>query len=160
MPEIPIGERPNPADAPPKSGQNLKRALRLRLSAGWDKIQRLPRRVRIAGAALAILLTGWLIFSFATSDSARLNLVCQHSFRSAELSVWVDSNLVYSGNVSGSAKKHFGWFGSSRGKGLFKTVRVPPGRHTLQVRVTAAAEGYDQIKTTAVAFAEKQEISL
>ena len=160
MPEIPIGEPTNPADVPPNSGQNLKRTLQLRLVAAWEKIQRLPRKQRLAGAVLAMLLIGFLIFSFTTSDSTKLNIVCQHNFRSAELSIWIDSNLVYSGNVSGSVKKRFGWLGSSKGKGLYKTVNVPSGRHTLQVRVNAAAERYDQTKTMAVAFAENQDNSL
>jgi|1186.fasta_scaffold20871_2 hypothetical protein len=182
MPEIPVQEPQNYSELPPNvcHGPVLEQlwehlrilavAVNHQLSAGSERIlsliaslrerlQRLPRRVRLAGAILAILLTSGFVFSWAFSSSAKLNVVCQHSFRSAEVSIWIDGDLVYTGTVNGSANKRFHVFGS-RSLGLFKTVDVPAGRHTVQVRVTADAEGYDQVKTVSAVFSEAQDNSL
>ena len=176
MPEIPVQEPQNYSELPPNAChapvlEQLLEHLRIlavavnhQLSAGSkrilsliaslrERLQRLPRRVRLAGAILAILLTSGFVFSWAFSSSAKLNVVCQHSFRSAEVSIWIDGDLVYTGTVNGSANKRFHVFGS-RSLGLFKTVDVPAGRHTVQVRVTADAEGYDQVKTVSAVFSD------
>ena len=136
------------------------RQLQAGISAAWERIQRLPRWLRLVGAALAILLVGISVASWAFSTSARLNITCQHSFRSAEVSVWIDSKLIYAGNVNGSANRRFRWFGNTRTEGLFKTVNVSAGRHTVQVRLNAEAEGYDQIRTVSAVFSENQDNSL
>lgn len=122
-------------------------------------MQRLPRNFRLVAAAVAMLLIAGMIVSSFFSRSARLNIVCQHSFASAEVSVSVDGNLIYRGQVSGS-RKRFGLFGSSRPRGLAKSLSVPAGRHTVQVRLIAGADGYDETRSISVVLNSNQENSL
>jgi hypothetical protein len=137
----------------------LARSSRVALSAIWARFQRLSPKVRLGVVSAGVLLIGGLVFSSVFSRSAKLNIICQHSFRAAEVSVWIDSRLIYNGNVSGSAKVPFGLFGNKK-SGLAKVVNVPSGRHSIRVRLTAEAEGYDQMKTVSAVFSEDQDNSL
>jgi hypothetical protein len=40
-----------------------------------------------------------------TAKDASLHLKLQHEFRNAQVSVWVDDDLAYSGKITGSTKK-------------------------------------------------------
>jgi len=42
------------------------------------------------------------------AKDATLRLKVQHGFRSAQLSIWVDGDRVYSESLSGSTRKKFG----------------------------------------------------
>ena len=48
-----------------------------------------------------------------SGKDASLHLTVQHSFRSANLSLWIDGDLAYSGALKGSIKKKFGLIPSS-----------------------------------------------
>lgn len=124
-----------------------------------SRFHRLPRKVRLVLAAVAMLLIAGVVLSSSSSRSAKLDIVCQHSFSSAEVSVSIDGELIYKGEVSG-ARKRFGFFGGSKARGVAKSVAVPSGRHTVQVRLNAAAQGYDQVRTASVFFSQNQENSL
>src|ERR1700686_4553344 len=72
----------------------------------WRGLQRrfrkMPRWTRIGAITLL------LVFTLA-AVSARLQIICQHSFRAAQLSVMVDGSVVYSGNLSTASKKRLGF---------------------------------------------------
>lgn len=123
------------------------------------RLQKLPRKVRLAAAAVAMLVVAGVVLSSTLSKPAKLNIFCQHSFPSAEISVSIDGDLIYRGEVSGS-RKRFGLFGGSKARGLAKSVAVTSGRHTVQVRLNAKADGYDQTRTSSVFFSPNQENSL
>jgi hypothetical protein len=106
-----------------------------------------------------MLLIVGVVLSSLPSRSARLNIACQHSFSSAEVLVSVDGDLVYRGQVSGT-RKRFGFFGGNKPRGLAKSVAVPSGRHTVQVRLNAEADGFDQTRSASVVFSPNQENSL
>jgi hypothetical protein len=130
-------------------------------SAVIGQFRKVSRKLRIGAAVAAVLLIGVGIFFWQTAASARLRITCQHTLRSAELSVSVDSKMVYSGTVSGTTKKRFGVFNSRSPQGTFsKTVAVRPGKHTVQVRLSSSAENYDQTKTQTVTFSDNKENSL
>jgi hypothetical protein len=95
-------------------------------------------------------LTGWVVggfFCFAAllmavhtfvgARDASLRLKVQHTFRSAQLQVWVDSDLVYSGKLVGSSKKRLGFIPDSVQGTLSETLEVPSGSHNVRVRVSA-----------------------
>jgi len=125
------------------------------------QFRKVPRIIRIAAAVAAVFLIGAGTFFWLTAASARLRITCQHTLRSAELSVLVDGNLVYKGTVSGTARKRFGVFNSKNAQGTFsKTVAVRPGKHTVQVRLNSSAENYDQTETQTVTFSDNKENSL
>ncbi len=123
------------------------------------RLQKLPRKIRLAAAAVVMLVIGGVALSSALSKPAKLNIFCQHSFPSAEVSVSIDGDLVYRGEVSGT-RKRFGLFGGSKARGLAKSVAVTSGRHTVQVRLNARADGYDQTRTSSIFFSPNQENSL
>jgi hypothetical protein len=125
------------------------------------QFRRVPRILRIAATVAAVFLIGIGIFLWLTAASARLRISCQHTLRTAELSVLVDGSLVYKGTVSGTAKKRLGVFNSKNAQTTFsKTVAVRPGQHTVQVRLNSSAENYDQSKTQTVTFSDNKENSL
>src|SRR5512135_445455 len=98
--------------------------------ARWKRaVQRLPRKLRLSVLAGFVLLFGLVLYTTLSTPSATLNLVCRHSFRSAELSVFIDEKLIHTQQISGFARKRFGLF-DTRIEGSFsKSVAVPAGEH-------------------------------
>ena len=94
-------------------------------------------------------ITVWLIlglFLFAAAlmaihtafvaRDASLHLKVQHGLRSAQLSAWVDGDLVYSGKLVGTMKRKFGILPDLQGS-LSETLPVPSGTHQVRVRVVS-----------------------
>ncbi len=136
--------------------QRFSRLGSLFLNAG-RAYQALPRRVHIllySGIVIVIAVGGYTIF-FA--ESAKLRIVCQHNFRSAELSVWVDGKAAYHG--ASTSKKRLGVFQTSQGT-LSKVLLVASGSHTVQVQVSAPSEGFLQSQTTTAELYSKRETVL
>ncbi len=94
-------------------------------------------RIMFGLFVFAALLMG-LHTALAPKDSS-LRIAVQHSFRSADISVWVDGTLSYSGKLSGSAKKKFGLIAGSTQGSLSDSVPVTAGIH--QVRVQIQTDG-------------------
>ena len=69
----------------------------------------------------------------------------------------VDGKIVYAGSISGNTRKRFGLFDKSGGGSFSKTVRLPAGKHALQIHVSAPGEGFDQAKVAFAAFTEDRE---
>ncbi len=120
-----------------------------RLTRPWGRIadfaKRLPREVQIAIAIGVVFL---VFFAFRTSEpvqAASLYIKCQHGFRAAELSVWVDDDLAYTRTLTGGVKKRLGVFETVQGS-FSETIRVPAGKHVVRVRVSSPDEGYEQTK--------------
>lgn len=134
-------------------------SLTSRLRSVYKRFLRLPRNFRLAALALLLFVVGALLFTRLFSNPAKVTIVCQHGFRSAELSVWVDGDLIYSGKVNGSSKGRLGFLGS-KSPGLYKTIDVPAGQHSIRVRLDAENEGYDQTKTVSANFGESGENSV
>ncbi len=106
----------------------------------WQKARnqfvRLPATVRVMfGLFLLAALLMALHTAFLGKD-ASLQLKVQHSLRSAQLSVWVDGDLAYSGTLVGNTKKRFGLIPSVQGN-LLETVPVTPGAHQIKVRIVS-----------------------
>ncbi len=121
----------------------------------WRIVRGLSWRAKIA---FPLVLAGIGFVVYLTGRSATLKLTCVHSLRSAEISVWTDDQLVYSGVLSSAAKKRFGLFGGKTpligGKPapvtFSKTMKVPDGPHKLRIQIVG--EGYDQARTIPVDF--------
>jgi hypothetical protein len=117
-----------------------KAGIRAHAAVVWQKARtqfaRLPAtaRVMLSLFLLAALLTA-LHTAFLGKD-ASLQLKVQHSLRSAQLSVWVDGDLSYSGTLVGNTKKRFGLIPSVQGS-LSETVPVTPGAHQIKVRIVS-----------------------
>src|SRR5690349_8669439 len=101
-----------------------------RLRSAYRRFMRLRRNFRLAALALALFVVGALLFSRLLANPAKVTIVCQHGFRTAELSVWADGDLIYSGTVNGSSKGRLSFL-ASKSPGLYKTINVPAGRHSI-----------------------------
>ena len=121
--------------------------------------------------AAKVPLTGWvvagffcfaaLLMAFHTAMSAKdasLRLKVQHSFRSAQLQVWIDDDMAYSGKLTGSARKKLGFIPDVQGT-LSETLDVSSGPHKVKVRVTSD-DGDVQEDTTTAEFARNSQRTL
>jgi hypothetical protein len=136
-------------------------SLRLSVAHGRarisDAVGRLSPKARFALslAGVAVVLLG--IAAVWSLPSATLRLVCRHDFRSADLTVSVDGEVVHTGAVTGAARKWFGVF--ERTEGSYSTaVPVSSGRHLVAVRLRAP--GYDRTRSIQGDFSRGQESTL
>lgn len=111
----------------------------------------------VGGTALAVFIIAFL--PHLVGASASLKVQMQHSFRSAQVSVWVDGDLACSEHLTGSQRRRFGLLPAGIGGNLSRLVQVSTGRHTVKVRVTSD-EGYDNTGTITGDFPADSEISL
>ena len=71
-----------------------------------------------------------------TVKDASLHLKLQHGFHNAQVLVWVDTDLAYSGRVTGSMKKRFGLIPTDSVKGsLSEIIPLRSGQHKVSVRI-------------------------
>jgi hypothetical protein len=96
----------------------------------------------VAGVLLLVLAVGWYWFVAA---SATLTIAGRHSFRQAQVSIWVDGNLKSTFEVSGSAKKKLGVFQKIDGS-FSRSLRVGAGDHTIRVQVHSLTDNSDVIR--------------
>lgn len=96
---------------------------------------------------VAMVLLG--ISAFLSAPSATLKLVCHHEFRSAEITVSIDGDVVHTETLTGAVKK---WLGVvERAGGTFtRIIPVSSGRHRVEVRLRAP--GYDHTRSTDADF--------
>ncbi len=116
-----------------------KAQVRETLRQLWNHARQSSARVPTKGwiAAGAVLLIGMLLmlYSSIVKDSS-LRVRVQHSSRSAQVSVWVDGDLSYSGKVVGSIRKRFGLIPDGTLLGtVSQVIPVSSGRHRIKVRV-------------------------
>jgi hypothetical protein len=100
----------------------------------WNRI---PVKARVV---LALFLCAALLLDLHTafsSKDASLHLRVQHSFRSADLSVWVDQELVYSGKLRGTLKKRLVLIPDSVQGTLSEVFSVSSGAHQVRVRIAS-----------------------
>ena len=128
----------------------------LRTVRGWA--DRIPRKALIVLGLflLAALLLG--LHTALTRKDASLRLKVQHGFRSAQLSVWLDDDLAYSGRLIGTGRKKLGFFESVQGN-LSETFNVTSGIHEVRVRV-ATEDGSAQENKIRGEFASNSQRTL
>jgi serine/threonine-protein kinase len=91
---------------------------------------------------------------------ATLQLELQHHLADAELSVWIDDQLAYSGKSHGEARKRmFLLRGATAGKETHD-IQIPSGRHEVKVRVHSKDGQYDESAAIHNNFLESQHSSL
>ena len=96
-----------------------------------------------AWAILGLFLLTAILMALHTALSVKnstLHLKLQHEFRKASVSVWVDDNLAYSGEITGSTKKKFGLFPTDSAQGsLSQIIPVRSGQHNIRLRIEPEA---------------------
>jgi hypothetical protein len=128
------------------------RALRVRFG-------KMPGWTRYGAITILLIAAIFAVYAAVPAEQARLQIICQHSFRSAQLSVLVDGSVVYSSNMNGASKKRLGILpkGASGPESFSKVIDVPTGKHVVQVRISAPGEGFDQARSAAADFTPDRE---
>jgi hypothetical protein len=115
-------------------------------------------RAWVAGSSLTVrIMLGLFLFAALlmalhtalTPKDANLRINVQHGFRSADISVWVDGDLAYSGKLTGSARKKFGLIAGSIQGSLSEIVPVSSGNHQIRVQVQPDSGSAQQDSLTA-----------
>jgi hypothetical protein len=121
--------------------------------------RKMPRWTRYGAITLLLIGAIFAVYAAIPAEKGRLQIICQHSFRSAQLSVLVDGSVVYSSSLNGSSKKRLGILPKSQsGPEIFsKVLDVPTGRHVVQVHISAPGEGFDQARSAAADFTPERD---
>ena len=121
---------------------NTERIAELRAKAAlFDQqalqwIKRVPVKARILLGLFLLAAVLMAIHTALTAKDASLHLKLQHGFRSAQLSVWVDDEVAFSGKLTGATKKKFGLIPTDAQQGsLSQIIAVRSGQRTIRVRI-------------------------
>jgi hypothetical protein len=152
------------------SAQDHVERLQTSVSAGdaaaptrWQAVQvrfrKMPGWTRYGAITILLLAAIFAVYAAVPADQARLQIICHHSLRSAQLSVLLDGSVVYSSNVNAASKKRLGILprGPSGPESFSKVIDVPTGKHVVQVRMSAPGEGFDQARSAAADFMPDRE---
>jgi|SRR5579863_4239080 hypothetical protein len=117
-----------------------KAGTRARAVALWQKARgqfaRLPATARVMLGLFLLAALLMAVHAAYWGKDAGLRLKVQHSLRSGQISVWVDGELAYSGNLVGSSKRKFGVIPVVQGS-LSETLPVATGAHQVKVQVVS-----------------------
>jgi hypothetical protein len=141
--------------APDASAPLRWRALRLRF-------RQMPLWTRYGAITILLIAIIFAFYAAVPAEQAHLQLICQHSFRSAQLSVLVDGSIAYSSNVNTTSKKRLGILpkGQSGPEIFSKLIDVPSGKHIVQVRISAPGQGFDQARSAVADLTSDHETIL
>jgi hypothetical protein len=130
-----------------------------RSSALRARFRKMPVWTRYGAITVLLIAAIFAVYAAMPAEQAHLQIICQHSFRSAQLSVLVDGSIVYSTNVNVASRKRLGILpkGQSGPEIFSKLIDVPTGKHVVQVRISAPAEGFDQARSAAADFTSDRE---
>jgi hypothetical protein len=126
-------------------------------SRAW--LARLPAQARIILGFFLVAAVLMALHTASTGKDASLHFTLQHGFRSADLSLWVDADLAYSGKLRGSTKKKYGLIPGSVYGRLSEIVPVSAGTHRIRVQVKAE-DGSTQQDSLTGNFASNSEREL
>lgn len=154
-----MGSAGNPAG--PSDRDRTVVGLRARLAGAQacllDALKSLSPKARFAlGLAfLAVVLLG--VSTLLSLPSATLKLVCRHDFRTADLTVSIDGEVVHTDTVTGVVRRKFGVLEKTEGT-YARALPVASGRHLVQVRLRAP--GYDHARAISGDFSRGKESTL
>ena len=101
-----------------------------------QSIRRVPLKARILLGLFLLAALLMAIHTALTAKDASLHVKLQHGFRSAQVSLWVDGDLAFSGRITGAAKRKFGLIPTDAQQGsLSQIIPLRSGQHNIRVRV-------------------------
>jgi hypothetical protein len=118
--------------------------------------RRIPRKAYVTALLLVAALA---LFSWRFSligETASLKLRVQHSFKSAQITVFIDGESRYSGKLNGSAKRRFGTRNNAQGS-FSQTFHLRPGKHVVRVQIKSAADAYNESSELPLELAAHQQ---
>jgi hypothetical protein len=99
-------------------------------------VRRVPLKARVLLGFFLVAAILMALYTALTAKDASVHLKLQHSFRSAQVSIWVDNDLAFSGKITGAAKKKFGLIPTDAQQGsLSRIIPVRSGQHNVRVRL-------------------------
>jgi hypothetical protein len=102
---------------------------------GRNWLVQLPAKGRIVlGLFLCAALFMALHTAFSGKD-ANLHLTVQYAFRNANISLWIDDDLAYSGTLKGTVKRKFGLIPASVQGSFSEILPISAGTHRIRVQV-------------------------
>src|SRR4051812_13346910 len=136
------------------STDTLRLSDRLQTALVFLKPYWADRRVRVVcGVVLLVIAVAWY---WLVASSATLTVAGRHSFRQAEVSIWVDGDLKSKFEVSGSSKKKLGVFQKVDGS-FSRSLRVGAGEHMVRVQVRSLTDNSDVIRQCRASVASGSE---
>jgi hypothetical protein len=144
-----------PADDAAAQSDNAAAPARSILS----RFRKMPLWTRYGVITILLIAIIFAVYAAIPVEQAHLQIICQNSFRSAQLSVLVDGSPVYTSNINVASKKRLGILpkGQSGPEVFSKLIDVPTGRHVVQVHISASDEGFDQARSAAADFTPDRE---
>jgi hypothetical protein len=110
--------------------------LREKAALLYQRATRIPVKARIIFGLFLVAAVFLAIHTTLTAKDASLHLKVQHDFRNAQVSVWVDDDLAYTGKITGSTKKKFGLIRTNSAQGnLSQIMPVRAGQHNIRLRI-------------------------
>ncbi|MGZ4873515.1 MAG: hypothetical protein ACXVJL_16260 [Candidatus Angelobacter sp.] len=130
-----------------------------RWSALRARFRKMPVWTRYGVITILLIAAIFAVYAALPAEQAHLQIICQHSFRSAQLSVLLDGSVIYSSNVNVASKKRLGILpkGQSGPEIFSRLIDVPTGKHVVQVHISAPNEGFDQARSAAADFTPDRE---
>lgn len=122
-------------------------------------VQRVPAKAWIVFGLFALVALFMAIHTALVAKDSSLRVKVQHSFRSVQLSVWVDDDLVYSGKLYGTTKKKLGVVWEQAQGSFSDTFPVATGDHQVRVRM-AADDGTVQEDAIRGTFVRENQLTL
>jgi hypothetical protein len=141
---------------PPAAGAAWQASAQAALQRAIALIRKHPLGF-VGVTAVAVFVIAFL--PHLAGGSAGLKVQMQHSFHSAQVSVWVDGDLACSEQITGSQRRRFGLLPAGIGGNFSRLLQVSAGRHTVKVRVTSD-EGYDNTGTITGDFPQGSQVNL
>jgi hypothetical protein len=145
-----------PTSPPAPLGASWQASAQATLQRAAALIRKHPFAFVAVTAAAAFVIA---LLPHLAGGSASLKVQMQHSFRSAQVAVWVDGNLAASEHITGSQRRRFGLLPAGIGGNFSRLLQVSAGRHTVKVRVTSE-EGYDNSGSITGDFPQDSQVSL
>jgi hypothetical protein len=145
-----------PTPPPVAAGGSWQSSVQAALQRAIALIRKHPLAF-VGITAAAVFLIAFL--PHLAGGSATLRVQMQHSFRSAQVSVWVDSDLVCSDRITGSERRRFGLLPAGIGGSYSRLLPVAAGSHTVKVKVTSDG-GYENSGSISGDFPENSQTTL
>jgi hypothetical protein len=120
--------------------QNHIAQLRAKVELFYQRVRQWVTHVPVkAQVLLGLFLVAALLMAIHTALTAKdasLHLKLQHGFHDAQVSLWVDGDLAFSGKIIGAPKKKFGLIPTDAVHGsLSQIIPVRSGQHSVRVRI-------------------------
>lgn len=112
-------------------------------------------RFSLSLGIVAVVLLG--ISAFLSVPGAILRVVCRHDFRTADLTISIDGEVLHTSAVTGASRKWLGVLEKTEGS-YSATLPVGTGRHLVEVRLRAP--GYDRTRSIQGEFSRGKESTL